>query len=82
MRLADDSLQDWRHVEGGTARTYAGLDGGASKAEWALETRGSAGRRLTKIPLWVPFSALVGLMGGMTLVRRWRLRARTGAVFD
>ena len=73
---------NWRHVDGGTSRTYAGLDAGASKAEWAFESRAGEGRRMTKIPLWAPFLILAGLVVGMTYGRRWRLRARNGAVFD
>ena len=62
----------WRHVPGGTARSDAGVDGGASRIEWGYERRsGDSGRHKTRIPLWMPFFALLFLVLGMTFWR-WR----------
>ncbi len=72
----------WRHVEGGTARSYAGVDGGASLALWSFEHHAADGRFIHRIPLWAPFAGLVGAALCMTCLRRWRKTANAGAVFD
>ena len=64
----------WRHVEGGTVRTTAGVDGGAKRALWTFERSGGATRSTTRIPLWMPFALFAGGALGMTLARRARAR--------
>ena len=62
----------WRHHETPSASGSGGLDGGASRVEWGLETSRGGTHRVVKIPLWMPFLLFVGLAVGMTLVQRWR----------
>jgi len=60
----------WRHVDGGTTRTSAGVDGGASKALWSYESADHGSRQITCVPLWMPFLIFAGGALGMTIVRR------------
>ena len=62
----------WRHVDGGTTKTYAGVDGGASKALWSFERIDYGSRQITHIPLWMPFLLFAGAALGLTLARRVR----------
>lgn len=65
----------WRHVDGGTARTTAGVDGGASRVDHDYERKViDPSRSITRIPLWIPFLAFVGGAVAMTFVRRSRHR--------
>lgn len=71
----------WRHVDGGTASSSTGADGGARKALWSFERSDHGSRQTTRIPLWMPFLLFVGGAIGMTLVRRARsvsARAQAG----
>ena len=64
----------WRHVDGGTARSSAGVDGGANKALWSYERADYGSHQITRIPLWMPFLLFVGGAFALTHVRRIRAR--------
>lgn len=72
----------WRHVDGGTAHTYAGVDGGASRAHWTFKSARYDTHRITTIPLWMPFLFFVGTTLGMTLARRIRSRVAVKRLLD
>lgn len=65
----------WRHVEGGTARQSAGMNGGGSRIELDYEFKERAGRWDARIPLWMPLLLLFSLLILMSVLRRYRYRA-------
>lgn len=62
----------WRHVDGGTARTTGGVDGGARRALWTFEYADHGHQQITRIPLWMPLLLFTGTAVTMTIARHRR----------